>query len=131
MARTTEAAVRGIILRIDSTLTDVTPYIDAANNLVTQHCSTLDDDTAELVERWLAAHFLVMNNERIESEEVRRIRRSFQHKLDLGLNQSKYGQQAMLLDYSGGLASWQAKVQKGTAGGGGAIFWLGKDETEA
>lgn len=127
--RTTESEVRGILLRISPNITNFEPYIKAANSVVTQHCSDLDNATAAIVETWLAAHFLVMNDERIDSEGVRGISRSFQFKIDLGLNQSKYGQQALLLDYSGGLAQWQKDVVDGKTSRTGTINWLGKEVT--
>jgi hypothetical protein len=59
MARTTEAAVK-LIIKVNETATpSLTPFIDAANMLVTKLCTSddLDDDQLEIIERWLAAHF--------------------------------------------------------------------------
>lgn len=66
MARTDSTAVQGILSsnhNYDGT-TDLTPFIDTANNVVTQLATlassngrTLADATLELIERWLSAYY--------------------------------------------------------------------------
>lgn len=142
--RTTAAAVKGII---DTIVTmDLTPFIDSANELVTEVCASqkaADGVTAyysagrlELIERWLAAHFYTVFDPRSASEKVSVITQRLQGKIDLGLDSSLYGQNAMRLDTKGGLAAMNNAMKKqqsllpgrGTIQGG--VFWAGEGSYE-
>lgn len=105
MARVTDEEVREII-DIDSTITDLTPYITIANIVVNKNCvdSSLDDAQLKEIERWLAAHFVCIRDPRSASEKAGSVAISYQYKLGLGLQSSQYGQQAIMLDSSGALA---------------------------
>ena len=124
MARTTSTAVGGII-EVDADIT-LTPFIDAANVLVTECCSTDDYTTAELtrIELWLSAHFYTVRDMRAEMEKAGPVSEKKQSKVDLGFNSSHYGQMAMRLDHVGGLAVLNDRILKGKRAGV-QIAWLG------
>jgi hypothetical protein len=102
--RTTEAAVESII-EVDI-LIPLTPFIETANNLVDQVClaSGYSDATLELIERWLSAHFYATRDPRTSQEAVKGIMEEFEGTTKIGLNNTRYGQQALLLDTKGNLA---------------------------
>lgn len=137
MARTTEALVKGII-KVKTTI-DLAPYIDAATELVTEVCSLATkadgslyyaDARLLLIETWLAAHFYAIFDPRLSSVSVGQgaVSQSFMNKVDLGLNQTTYGQQVKLLDTYGGLAALDAKMKKGKTPV--SVHWLGKKTEE-
>ena len=113
--RTTSAAVQGII-EVDAAIS-LTPFIEAANALVTQCCTDLDTDytdtTLELIERWLSAHVYTVRDMRAEAEKAGTVSEKKQSKVDLGFNTSHYGQMAMRLDWQGGLAKLNEQILKG------------------
>jgi hypothetical protein len=113
---------------------DLTPYIAAANAVVNQVVSlsskrplagnffgtTLDSTTAELVERWLAAHYYQAQDKGFESKSTGVSSGSFQgQKGSTGLETTEYGKRALLLDWTGCL---EALDKRKFAGG----QWLGK-----
>jgi len=129
MARTTDALVRQII-DIDESITNLDPFISAANIMVTKHCLDIDDDVGEVVETWLAAHFVTIRDMRSSNEAVTGTTgasQSFQYKLSLGLSCSMYGQTAMNIDTTGGLARWNTSVLDGKAGKTVGAAWLGTE----
>ncbi len=117
MARTTSALVEGIIEN-ELSIT-LTPFIDAANTLVTRCCTDLTDDytTAELVqiETWLSAHIFTVREGRAFREKAGSVSEEKQSRVDLGFDTSHYGQMAMRLDYHGGLAKLNEQIKKGQA----------------
>ena len=136
MARTNAAAV-GKIVEIDPLITDLTPFIDTASELVTEVCATAlkEDGTEfytpvrlELIERWLAAHFYKIRDQMVTSEQASVVQQSFGMKLGLNLAVTTYGQQAMILDTYGGLAQLNKAAESGRVPVGG--FWMGKLEEE-
>ena len=108
------------IIENDESIT-LTPFIAAANILVTKFCTDLTEDytTAELldIERWLSAHFFTVRAPRRTSEKVGSVGERFQNErsVDLGFDTSHYGQMAMRLDYHGGLAKLNEQIKKGIA----------------
>jgi hypothetical protein len=132
MART-DATEVGYIIEVDDSI-DLTSFINVANNLVTQFCTGLDDDYTDdelkNIETWLTAHFYRMRDQNVIEERAGDISAKYQGKIDLGLNGSHYGQQAMLLDYRGGLAGLNDKITKGKVKTP-TIGWLGKEEDES
>lgn len=113
MARTTDEAVEGII-EVEENAT-LTPFIEAANVLVTEVCtsSTYDDARLELIERWLSAHFYAIYDPRFESEKAGDVAAKYQTKVNLGFDVTHYGQMAMRLDTAGGLASLNTEAKSG------------------
>ena len=136
--RTTTALVEGII-EVDSAIS-LTPFIAAANAIVTQACVTwvathasLTAYTAEhlqTIETWLSAHFYTVREGRAFEERAGTVSERKQSAVDLGFNTSHYGQMAMRLDWHGGLAALDKKALKGNFKTPTAA-WLGKTKDEA
>lgn len=121
--RTTAAAVREILLNNYDGETDLTAFIVAAAMVVTRRCAPLaysPDELAE-IERWLAAHFATVPEGQLRGEQAGQARDDIAIKIDLGLDQTTYGQTAKVLDVLGGLAGVGEKVKKVK------FFWAGKD----
>jgi hypothetical protein len=112
--RTTAVLVASVI-EVDSSIS-LDPFIDTANELVTEFCGSVTTYTTyrlELIERWLAAHFYAIRDPRSASESAGPVSASYQFKVDLGLKQTTYGQQVLVLDTAGGLSRWDTMIQKG------------------
>jgi hypothetical protein len=100
---------------------DITEYIDAANELVTEVCSGVKQDDGvtpyysshrlTVIEQWLAAHFYCIFDPRSQRERVAVLTYESQSKVGLALDVTHYGQQAKLLDTNGGLAALDAKAK--------------------
>lgn len=121
--RVTAAEVTAII---ETDIADISPFITAANLIVTEHSSTLDDTTAKEVERWLSAHMVAIRDMRVSSEKAGSVGQNFQHKLEVGLQVTMYGQQALALDSSGGLAKWNRATNEGLSSTP-VLEWLGTE----
>jgi energy-converting hydrogenase Eha subunit H len=129
MARTTLAAVNKIIQYDSTNVPDPQLMIDSASRMVTNIIGTsLDVDTAELVERYLSAHLIGISDPRIQSEQVKTIQASYQVRLADGLGLTHFGTTAMMLDSSGKLAVWNNKVVKGMVAFD--LFWAGTEATD-
>lgn len=127
MARTTDTAVGELLEEIPTV--PLTPFIEAANVIVTQHCAPDTDYTItdlELIERWLSAHFFGIREVRAMSEGVKGISEHKAMKIDLGFDLTMYGQMAKRLDYKGYLAALDERSKKGTTSAG-TISWLGTE----
>ena len=124
MARTTSILVGGII-EVDANIT-LTPFIEAANELVTECCSSSGYTALRLaqIEKWLSAHLYTVRDPRAESEKAGSVSEKFQSKVDLGFDTSHYGQMAMRLDTEGGLAALNERIKKGKRATVG-VTWLG------
>lgn len=125
--RTTELAVAKIIKVKDSI--DLEPFIETANSVVTAICTSTSLTAAqlELIERWLAAHFYAIRDPRRSMERAADVAQSFRFKVDLGLKQTTYGQQAMILDTSGALAAYDEQTTNGRPRVA-TVAWLGTEE---
>ena len=128
MARTTDALVSGIIA-VKATI-PLTPFIDVANNMVTDVCldSGYTDAKLTLIETWLAAHFYAVRDPRVDMEKAGSVSQKFQYEVDLNLAVTVYGQQAMVIDSDGNLA----KVNKQATTGNATlkkvgVVWAGTD----
>ena len=128
MARVTAEEVEEII-EYDDTIS-LTPFITIANIMVTDNCTGSDyDDTLLMeIERWLSAHFYTIRDQRPASEKAGTVAVSYQYKVDLALNVTTYGQQAMLLDNAGNLAQLNKRIVDGESSTV-SISWLGTDYT--
>jgi hypothetical protein len=104
--RATEAEVKEII---DTELTadEVAPFLKAANIFITEVLSGegYGDDLMKSIEMWLAAHFVAVRDPRASKEKLGDADVTYDGKTALGLDGTRYGQQAMLLDYHGKLAA--------------------------
>src|SRR6516164_7966945 len=113
MPLTTPELVQSII-QWDQT-TDLTPFIDTADNLVIRVCTDPDYVTAdlELIERWLAAFFYHVYKPRFISKRTGASSGTYEgmNKSDQGFGANFYGQTAMRLDTAGGLARLDASAK--------------------
>ena len=128
MARTTLALVSEIVdvdTNISSTLT---PFITAANELVTEVCSdsSYTDARLTLIETWLAGHFYAMRDQALDTDRVDVLSTKYQYKIGLFLQQTKQGQTALILDTAGNLAQLSKRMEDGEAAGV-SVFWPGED----
>ena len=108
MARVTETEVKKLI----STTENITVQIDTANVLVTEKVApagTITTEHLKKIELWLAAHFVACSIERQTTmEKIGGTSAKFVGEADRearGLNLTSFGQQAMLLDTTGNLAT--------------------------
>jgi len=99
-------------------------FILTANELVTEMCTgtkgpqapnEYSDARLELIERWLTAHFYHILDQRIKTEAAGSVRGEYQHKVDLNLAVTTYGQQAMMLDTNGALFDLSNRPKPTTA----------------
>jgi hypothetical protein len=127
--RTTPALVAGII-DIQAGF-DVSPFIATANQIVSNVCggSGYSDgyvgSLMELIERWISAHLYTIFDNQLSMAKAGTVAVGYQYKVALGLNNSMYGQQAMILDYDLNLAKLENSAQvvrKINIG----VFWMGK-----
>ena len=114
--RTTDELIEGIA-DVDATIS-LTPFITVANEIVTEICEPLGYSSSRLVliETWLAAHFYAVRDPRIKTQSADigiKVSATFEGQSAMGLNFTRYGQQAMMLDTLGGLARWQASMAQG------------------
>lgn len=130
MARTTAADVEDLLAGDYDGSTSLAVHIATATAIVdrVEACAankdiTLSDAELELIERWLAAHSYAMVDQPYQSKTTGRASATFQGRTGMRLEATKYGQQAMAVDYSGCL---NAIGQRKTAGG----FWLGRPPSE-
>lgn len=123
--RTTAEAVAKIIDVEDED--DLDPFIEPANMLVTDVCTSsgYSDAKLEIIERWLSAHFYAILRPRNFLEQVDTLREQIESKIDLGLNVTRYGQQAMRLDTAGNLAALNNKMKEIVVSRM-SITWLGR-----
>lgn len=115
MAYTDSDKIKAII-EVDETLApSLTPFIDAAHELVEECCSEAGytESRLTIIETWLAAHFYAILSPRTTGERAGSVGETFQSSVALGLNVTHYGQQAMRLDTAGGLAALENQTKKG------------------
>jgi hypothetical protein len=106
MPRVTEAEVQAII-DYDPAITDITPFITAANLLITQKFSG-SGVSAELLkemERWLAAHYIAIRDPRLRNEKIGDAAVTYQGQEGMYLDATLYGQQVKTLDPTGTMAN--------------------------
>ena len=126
MARVTDAEVEEII-EYDSSIS-LTPFINIANQLVTELCADSDysDDRLLEIERWLSAHFYTVRDQRAASEKAGSVAISYQYKIGMLLQNTRYGQQALILDTAGNLAQLNKRMEDGE-GSSITFLWNGED----
>lgn len=119
----TSAGLVEAIIETDVTFGSLDPWIDFANELVTELCAPLvlpgtttpayNSYRLELIERWLSAHAYTVLDPRLVQESVAGgVMQITQGKIDLGLKSSIYGQNAMRLDTQGALAVFDNGLNK-------------------
>lgn len=110
-------------------------FIDLANDVVDEHCSGDSVVTGEpltvarmdRIKTWMAAHFIKILDPQLVREEVSTLRMVYQQEVKLGLDQTRYGQQAKFIDSTGGLAAWDEQVKSNAIRLRTDIRWLGKE----
>jgi hypothetical protein len=136
MATRTTAELVGGVIEVDSTIS-LDPFILAASSLVDQvqqyieensipeYASGLThDERLELVETWLAAHFYHIRDPQAIREQAGSVGASYPSKVDLGINLTHWGQNAILLDHTGTLR------RLGSGNKVARVTWVGKDPCE-
>lgn len=94
------------------------PFIKAASRLVDRCCSSVEDYTDELlqeIETWLAAHVYCTLEPQALMQQAGSVQETVSTKVDLGLDNSRYGQFVKRLDWNGGLAALDNAVKTVTA----------------
>ncbi len=132
MARTTSSAVQLVLMKdYDTTNSpDLTPFIDTASAIIdrvatcaTNKGITLSATELEIIERWLAAHAYAMSDMPYVKRVTGDAQATYQSKIGMYLEGTRYGQMAVATDYSGCLT---AIANRKTAG----AYWLGKPPSE-
>lgn len=92
---------------IDTEISDLSPFIKAANLTVNQYIQNDGLGTALLkeIERWLTAHFVAMRERQLTSETVGDAANQYGGNFGMGLDFTQYGQQVKMLDATGKLAN--------------------------
>jgi len=124
--RATDAAVRAII-QVAVDITDITPFIDFAHELVEEHClnSEYTETRLTMIEVWLSAHVYTVRDPRTTSEGVSGLSESYQGVVGMNLASSIYGQQVMMLDSAGNLAALSKRSELGQKANVVGLAWLG------
>jgi hypothetical protein len=126
MARTTDDRV-ALLIQYDRTfITDLQPFIDDASLIITNVVAiplVPADEHLELVERYLAAHLVMVTSGQVSMEKVRSIQVQYGTMLDKGFAITHWGTMAMMLDTTGRLAALNARILSG--GGIKQFFWAG------
>lgn len=140
MARTTPELVAEIIeVDVDpdagiDLATRLNPFIGYASELVTEVCAPVtrySETRLRDIETWLAAHFYAVFDPQFMATTVGDVRTQYESKVDLGLDVTRYGQQAKRLDTEGGLAALDERMKSASEGGAlprkAKVVWLGRD----
>lgn len=93
---------------IETDVTDATPFIQAAAAVMSSAGLTsstkLSDDLKKEIQRWLSAHYLAMYDRTTQSEKTGDASFTYEGQTGMGLDSTRYGQQAKTLDCTGLLA---------------------------
>jgi len=102
--RVTDTQVKAII---DTSMTDISLFIETANMIVNEELSDKGMTEARLtkIELYLAAHFITVKERQVLAEKVGESSHSFASTYDIGLSSSLYGQTAIILDTSRNLVN--------------------------
>ena len=94
------------IMDVDTDISDLTPFITAANLIVTARLAGqgLGDTLMKEIERWLAAHFVASRDPLAKTEKIGDASITIQGEFGKNLESTAYGQRALLLDTTGALA---------------------------
>lgn len=141
--RVTAAELTQLLVEVDEDAV-LSEYIDPANELVTEVCAPVTKVVAgvtvlwyttsrlKLIEKWLAAHFYCILDAQSKRDRVGPITFESQNKVDLCLDQTRWGQQAKVMDTAGGLSRLD-EIAKGNvkiAIAIGRVLWLGTRRCE-
>lgn len=133
--RTNTTAVSKLLLAdLDPSVTDLSPWIDYANEIVTTVVAVDPAYTAyqlELIERALSAHFYCITDPRTKSEGVSGVSASYEGNTSMYLEQTRFGQMAMVMDYNGWLSTMSKLMSEGKRRRKLGVIWLGGGNTGA
>lgn len=146
------------ILDFNPTITNLIPFIQAAEQLVNRVCggasaNEVEDDVQTFapsfqvappgitpivytpqelinIETWLAAHFVAIRDPLYTSQSLGPASGALLRQGGMNLGQTPYGQQAMLLDINGGLAWLDQHISRGNRTKVG-ITYLGTNQRAA
>jgi hypothetical protein len=106
MAFTELVTTSDVLEIIETDVTDATPFIQAAAGAMSSlpSITSLSDDLKKEIQRWLSAHFLAMYDQRVSSEKTGDASFNYEGTTGMGLDSTRYGQQAKILDPTGSLA---------------------------
>lgn len=95
---------------IETDLTDslINAFINSAHYFIQENLLNkgLSANILTQIELWLSAHFLAIRDQRVESESIAgEWQAKYQGKTGMGFEATTYGQQALMLDTTGTLAS--------------------------
>lgn len=118
---TTVDAVKGVV-EVDDTLYDddaLQSFVEAAAWLVQDvvlpaYTTPPSNAKLEVIHRYLSAHFYSVTDPRSISEWIGTVRTFYEYKVDLHLNLTRFGQQAIALDTSGALAAYNNQLRRAT-----------------
>lgn len=87
-------------------------FINSAHYLIQANLTSsgLSETVLTEIHKYLAAHFASLRDQRVESEQVADVRKSYQGKTGMYLESTYYGQMALTLDTSGTLAKLGEKA---------------------
>jgi hypothetical protein len=130
--RATPADVTAII-DFDPSISNLQPFIDAAEELVNEVCAPAANGYSaarlKIIEIWLAAHFLAIRDPRYSAEGMGGANASYiTGQAGLNLSATPYGQQCRILDTKGGLAWLDVHISQGKRARAG-ITWLGTEQS--
>jgi len=128
---TTTVEQLAAIIEVDSEISDLTPFINTAHELVLELCSDsgYSQNRLDMIECWLAAHFYAIRDPRAQSESAG-VSASYQGQTGMYLSSTSYGQQAIMLDTSGSLAALNMRSAKGKITLGVTYLGTEPDTTE-
>ena len=91
---------------------DVQIFIDLANLMVNKVITDTSITAAheKQIEKWLSAHYVAIRDPQSKMEKAGSVSQSFQEKVDLGLNQTRWGQNVLNIDTSGAFAALQSQA---------------------
>ena len=106
MAFTELVTTEEVLEIIETDVIDATPFIQAAAGVMSEAplILLLGADLKKEIQRWLSAHFLSMYDQRVSSEKTGDASYTYEGQTGMGLDSTRYGQQAKILDITGTLA---------------------------
>jgi len=134
VARTTRIKVVEILVGHYDGTTDLDPFIDTANELITwldgeDTDGDLTTAMLEKIERYLAAHFYAHADQLMQSKSTGGASGAFQGQTGMGLAHTHYGYTAMVLDVTGKLAQRNKETEEGGKRKA-SVAWLGLPVSE-
>lgn len=116
MARVTAAEVLEII-DVDESISNINPFVLSGNLLVTNTLggsTQLDEATLKEIERNVVAHLITSADPRAAQEKTEDISVKYEGNFGKYFESSRYGQVALMLDFTGALA--KAGMKKASLG---------------